>query len=96
MFDSNDSIMELLKTPRSQTTLVICPEKYGNLARFLSGINNKEKKSIAKQNVQSIRMDVEGHARVVLYAKRKISEGELLYYDYNAGGFWEYPTENFV
>ena len=27
---------------------------------------------------------------------KKIKKGELLYYDYNAGGFDEYPTENFV
>lgn len=40
--------MELLKTARSQTTLLICPEKYGNLARFISGINNTEKNSKAK------------------------------------------------
>jgi len=48
VFDKNDSIMELLKTTRSQTTLVLCPEKYGNLARFLSGINNKNAKSKQK------------------------------------------------
>lgn len=32
--------MDLLRTTRSKTSLVICPDKYGNLARFLSGINN--------------------------------------------------------
>lgn len=31
-------------------------------------------------------MDVNGHARVVLYAKKKIYKDEYLYYDYNAGG----------
>lgn len=41
-------------------------------------------------------MDINGHARVILYAKKKIKKGDLLYYDYNAGGFDEYPTENFV
>jgi len=37
---SNDSIMDLLRTPRSRTSLVILPNRKGNLARFLSGINN--------------------------------------------------------
>ena len=37
--------MDLLRTSRSSTSLVIHPEKYGNLARFLSGINNKKKQS---------------------------------------------------
>lgn len=32
----------------------------------------------------------------MLYADRNIKKGELLYYDYNAGGFNEYPTEDFV
>jgi len=40
LFDKNDSIMDLLKTPHSNTSLVICPENKGNIARFLSGINN--------------------------------------------------------
>lgn len=40
--------MELLRTPRSVTSLVIVPEKRGNLARFLSGINNSSRKSKAK------------------------------------------------
>ena len=45
IFDNNDSIMDLLRTARSSTSLVICPDKFGNLARFLSGINNSDKKS---------------------------------------------------
>lgn len=32
--------MDLLRTAKSTTSLVICPESRGNLARFLSGINN--------------------------------------------------------
>ena len=51
IFDKNDSIMDLLRTTRSKTSLVICPEKYGNLARFLSGINNSAKNAKKKQNV---------------------------------------------
>ena len=43
-----------------------------------------------------MRFDIDGHSRVVLFAKRKIKAGEILYYDYNAGGFDEYPTENFI
>ena len=45
IFSKNDSIMDLLRTQRSSTSLVIYPEKFGNLARFLSGINNTNKKS---------------------------------------------------
>ena len=52
IFDKNDSIMDLLRTTRSKTSLVICPENHGNLARFLSGINNFEKGS--KKNKQNV------------------------------------------
>jgi len=97
VFDKNDSIMDLLRTPHSTTTLVICPEQRGNLARFLSGINNSDKNAKRfKQNVKSVRFNVEGRARVFLYAARTIKQGEVLYYDYNEGGFDEYPTEDFV
>lgn len=37
-----------------------------------------------------------GQARVALYAKKDIKKGEILYYDYNEGGFDEYPTEEFI
>jgi len=52
VFDKNDSIMDLLRTPHSSTSLVICPETRGNLARFLSGINNYDKNGKKKQNVK--------------------------------------------
>ena len=53
VFDKNDSIMDLLRTPHSATSLVICPENRGNLARFLSGINNSDKS--AKRNKQNVK-----------------------------------------
>lgn len=43
IFNKNDSIMDLLRTSRSKTSLVIIPDKQGNLARFLSGVNNTNK-----------------------------------------------------
>lgn len=51
LFDKNDSIMDLLRTTRSSTSLVICPESRGNLARFLSGINNYKNNAQNKLNV---------------------------------------------
>ncbi|EGR29796.1 SET domain protein [Ichthyophthirius multifiliis] len=96
IFDNNDSIMDLLRTSRSKTSLVIIPEQKGNIARFISGINNCQKGGQNKQNVQSIRINIDGQVKVILFAKRNIKKGELLYYDYNAGGFNDYPTEQFV
>lgn len=43
-----------------------------------------------------MRINYGGEAKVILYAKRKINKNEILYYDYNAGGFFDYPTEDFV
>ena len=96
IFDKNDSIMELIRTPSSNTSLVICPENYGNLARFLSGVNNYDSKLKRKQNVYSIRLSIDGTVHILLLALRNIKKGEVLYYDYNAGGYDEYPTEHFV
>ena len=50
----NDSIMTLLCSSRSINSLVIAPENYGNLARFVSGVNETDKKSLAKINVPII------------------------------------------
>jgi len=98
LFDENDSIMDLIHSPTSDTSLVICPEKYGNLARFLSGINNKYKvlKKKKNQNVYSLRADIDGSVHILLLTSKKIKKGEILYYDYNAGGYNTYNTEHFV
>ena len=95
LFDNNDSIMDLIRTPFSSTSLVIAPETRGNIARFLSGINNNDKNK-KKQNVNSLRLDINGSVHVLLYAAKKIKKNEILYYDYNAGGYSGYPTENFI
>lgn len=88
--------MELIRNPSSSSSLVICPEKKGNIARFLSGINNKDKSAKKKMNVNSSRYDIDGKVHVLLYSFKTIKKGEILYYDYNAGGSASYPTENFV
>lgn len=87
------------------TSLVIIPEKFGNVARYLSGINNSKKESKKKQvdargicdiqNVQSLRYVIDGAIHVFLVALRDIKEGELLMYDYN-GLEKNYPTDHFV
>ena len=86
--------MELIHSPTSDTSLVIIPVNYGNLGRFLSGVNNT-KKNLKEKNVYSIRVNIEGSIHVLLLASRKINKGEILYYDYNAGGYNNYNTSNF-
>jgi hypothetical protein len=98
LFDDNDSIMDLIHSPTSDTSLVICPEKFGNLARFLSGINNKYKllKKKKNQNVYSLRVNIDGSVHILLLTSKRIKKGEILYYDYNAGGYNTYNTDHFV
>ena len=38
--DDCDSMMTLLLVKDPSNSLVICPDKRGNIARFISGINN--------------------------------------------------------
>lgn len=44
-YEENDSIFLLVRGARSSESLDIVPEKYGNISRFFSGINNKHKKT---------------------------------------------------
>ncbi|KAK7293749.1 hypothetical protein RJT34_16622 [Clitoria ternatea] len=93
--DDGDSIMTLISASDPSQTLVICPDKRSNIARFINGINNYTPEGKKKQNVKCVRYDVGGECRVLLIACRDITKGERLYYDYN-GYEHEYPTENFV
>lgn len=38
--DDSDSMMTLLLASNPSKSLVICPDKRGNIARFINGINN--------------------------------------------------------
>ncbi|GLJ55843.1 hypothetical protein SUGI_1199130 [Cryptomeria japonica] len=93
--DEGDSMMTLLYTKDQSETLVICPDKRSNIARFINGINNYTPEGRKKQNLKCVRFNVDGEARVLLIAIRDISKGERLYYDYN-GYEQEYPTHHFV
>ncbi|XP_028790840.1 histone-lysine N-methyltransferase ATXR6-like [Neltuma alba] len=93
--DDGDSMMTLLSASDASQTLVVCPDKRSNIARFINGINNHTPEGKKKQNLKCVRFDVNGECRVLLIANRDISKGERLYYDYN-GSEHEYPTEHFV
>lgn len=82
---SSDSLMVLLDTGNDKTSLIIDPTKQGNIARFLSGINNRSQFSCRKANIRTRRFELDGKCRVVLFTSKKISCGEKLHYDYNAG-----------
>ncbi|CAO2821345.1 unnamed protein product [Amaranthus hypochondriacus] len=93
--DDGDSMMTLLSACNPSKSLVVCPDKRSNIARFINGINNYTPEGRKKQNLKCVRYDVGGECRVLLIANRDISKGERLYYDYN-GLENEYPTEHFV
>lgn len=91
----NDSLMELRVGCNSNETLIIRPEKYTNMARFINGINNS--KSSNKANVATVRKLAKGMPTVILYSIRAIKKGESLLYDYNAGSTnCKYDTSNFL
>ncbi|KAK1300785.1 Histone-lysine N-methyltransferase ATXR5 [Acorus calamus] len=93
--DDCDSMMTLLLATNTSHSLVICPDKRGNIARFINGINNHTPEGRKKQNLKCVRYDVNGECRALLIACRDICKGERLYYDYN-GYEQEYPTHHFV
>ncbi|KAJ7945269.1 Histone-lysine N-methyltransferase ATXR6 [Quillaja saponaria] len=93
--DDCDSMMTLLLATDMSKSLVVCPDKRGNIARFINGINNHTQEGRKKQNCKCVRYSVNGECRVFLVATRDIAKGERLYYDYN-GHEHEYPTHHFI
>ncbi|KAJ9170234.1 hypothetical protein P3X46_018358 [Hevea brasiliensis] len=93
--DDCDSMMTLLLAKDPSKSLVICPDKRGNITRFVNGINNHTLDGKKKQNCKCVRYNVNGECRVFWVATRDIAKGERLYYDYN-GYEHEYPTQHFV
>ncbi|XP_054805322.1 probable Histone-lysine N-methyltransferase ATXR5 isoform X2 [Prosopis cineraria] len=52
--DDCDSLMTLLLATDPSKSLVICPDKRGNIARFISGINNHTQEGRKKQNCKCV------------------------------------------
>lgn len=71
----NDSLMELMIGVDADSSLIIKPEKYTNMARFINGINNSNAESRKKANVKTIRFNIVGRPTILLYASRKINKG---------------------
>jgi hypothetical protein len=93
--NKNDSLMELQAGCNCDETLIIRPQQYTNMARFINGINNTKSKN--KANVATVRKLARGKPTVILYSIRNISKGESLLYDYNAGKTTcQYDTSNFL
>jgi hypothetical protein len=85
--------MDLWVGPNSDEKLIIRPENWTNIARFLNGVKNQQ----SPRNVDSIRLCYRGLPVVLLIARRNIKKGESLMYDYNAGGInAKYDTSGFV
>ena len=85
--------MELLSIKRS--SLVIYPDKLGNLAKFIAGINNKDPEGRKMQNVSSIKYNIQGSPHILLYANKHIVPGTPLYYNYNSGSRNEFDTRGY-
>lgn len=87
--------MELLDTGDSETSLSIVPEKHSNIGRFFNSVNNVVKDSLKKQNLMSIRCQLDGKVAVLLYTKRAVKKGESILYNYNEAKQC-YPTDEFI
>ena len=75
----NDSVMDLWYGKNSDQSLVIRPEKWTNIARFLNGVGKRKE----DKNVCSIKICYRGKPMVLLVTSRKIKKGESLCYEYN-------------
>ena len=86
--------MDLIWTPQSETSLVICPHKNSNIARFIYGVNNSV--NFKNQvNTFSTKVSINGVVHILLIAGKNIKKNEILYYNYNSVAN-NYPTKNFV
>ena len=95
-FVDNDSLMELSPGMDADSSLIIRPQRFTNMARFINGVNNKSAASMKKANVETIRLSIGGRPTVLLFTRRKVLKGESLAYDYNAGGLDKFPTGDFL
>jgi integrase len=76
-FPANDSFMDLLKTGISAKNLTIDPTNQCNWAKFISRHPNEK-----KNNTSVVTVNINGEAKVILYAIKNIQKNEIIYYNY--------------
>lgn len=75
--DTKD-IFNLLKTKKSDYDRCINPNEYCNLARFINCANNLKEK-----NCETIRILINGKAKVLIYAWKDIKSNQEILYEYD-------------
>ena len=83
-------------TGSAQEDLNITPSNFGNMSRFICGVNNQDKDNLKVVNVKAVRFSYRGRVHIIFVAKKNILKGDTLFLNYNAGTYEEYPTNNFV
>jgi integrase len=99
-------VMKYSKAPKSDSVMeyvdylgcsyVIVPDSVGNIARFISGVNNSRKEDASRVNVLSMKCNIDDNIHILLFACKTIEAGDVLYYDYNGGDLQEYQTDRFI
>lgn len=62
-------------TGSSKGDLNIVPKLFGNMSRFVCGVNNKDREHLRRVNVKSVRFCHQNRMRIVFIAKRSIEMG---------------------
>ena len=68
-----DSNIDLIITPRAETSLIVCPYNHSNIARFISGINNSDPNCKKLTNVFTSRVSINSSVHILLIASRNIT-----------------------
>lgn len=90
---NNENIFTLIRNPRSSESLDIAPSQFGNIAIFISGVNNSDKDAATLENVRAMKFSYRGISRLIFTALRDIQPKETLYLNYNGDrAIAEYPT----
>lgn len=96
LLSENDSIYELTIDMLKEKSVVIIPEIYCNIGKFICGINNF-KNDYNKVNVKAEIFKIYNQNKILIYTIRDIYQNEILYLDYNGhSNIILYDTKNFI
>eukprot|EP00914_Ancora_sagittata_P011380 GHVO01022103.1.p1 GENE.GHVO01022103.1~~GHVO01022103.1.p1 ORF type:complete len:350 (-),score=50.04 GHVO01022103.1:334-1383(-) len=89
-----DSIYELLTPGDSAFALSVVPETHTNIARFIAGINDRNRRSACRQNLVPQRNNIRGTMHILISTCKNTEANAALWMNYNANKS-NYPTDDF-
>ena len=84
---SNNYLFDLTNTSFVNESLVVDAKKYGNITKFINGVNVYDSNSFKNINCNTIHANINDQIHILIYTSKDVKKDDELLFDYTGGSF---------